>query len=345
MVHFNRDKIALFGANIEDINRTIKTAFAGESAGFVYEGEKRFDVVLRLQKDQRSTIEHLRNLYVSVPNGKQVPLSQLAEVEFKVSPNQIQRDDTKRRITIGFNVKGRDVESIVNEMQQKVNDNISFSAGYYPTYGGTFKNLIEARERLMIAVPVALLLIFVLLFFTFKSLKQSLLIFTAIPLSAIGGVFALFLRDMPFSISAGVGFIALFGVAVLNGIVLISEFNHLKSEGMSNTNDIILHGTAARLRPVLMTALVASLGFLPMALSQGSGAEDQVCSARKQDTHQHSQHECGHGCSPCTASLPVTCSAASLRRSRYATAMPTTTSMTPRSNSCGVPILILSLPR
>ena len=275
VVHFNRDKIALFGANIEDINRTIKTAFAGESAGFVYEGEKRFDVVLRLQKDQRSTIEHLRNLYVSVPNGKQVPLSQLAEVEFKVSPNQIQRDDTKRRITIGFNVKGRDVESIVNEMQQKVNDNISFSAGYYPTYGGTFKNLIEARERLMIAVPVALLLIFVLLFFTFKSLKQSLLIFTAIPLSAIGGVFALFLRDMPFSISAGVGFIALFGVAVLNGIVLISEFNHLKSEGMSNTNDIILHGTAARLRPVLMTALVASLGFLPMALSQGSGAEVQ----------------------------------------------------------------------
>jgi len=275
VVHFNRDKIAAFGANIEDINRTIKTAFAGQSAGYIYEGEKRFDLVLRLEKEQRSEIDHLRNLYVSIPNGKQVPLSQLADVEFKVSPNQIQRDDTKRRITIGFNVRGRDVESIVKEMQQKIESNISFAAGYYPTYGGTFKNLVQARERLSVALPVALLLIFVLLYFTFKSLKQTVLIFTAIPLSAIGGVFALYLRDMPFSISAGVGFIALCGVAVLNGIVLISEFNYLKNEGMTNINDIILQGTVTRLRPVIMTALVASLGFMPMALSQGSGAEVQ----------------------------------------------------------------------
>ncbi|MFN5674099.1 MAG: efflux RND transporter permease subunit, partial [Bacteroidota bacterium] len=220
-------------------------------------------------------IEDIKGLFVTAPNGNQVPVSQLAEVETKISPNQIQRDDAKRRITVGFNVRGRDVESVVKEMQSKVDKGVKFSAGYFPTYGGTFKNLIEARQRLSIAVPVALLLIFMLLFFTFHSFKQSILIFTAIPLSAIGGVFALWLRDMPFSISAGVGFIALFGVAVLNGIVLIAEFNRLKTEGMTDIKEIILNGTSVRLRPVIMTALVASLGFLPMALSQGSGAEVQ----------------------------------------------------------------------
>jgi cobalt-zinc-cadmium resistance protein CzcA len=233
VVKFDRDKIAQFGLNIEDVNQVIKSGFAGESAGFVYEGEKRFDLVVRLEKDNRQNIDDIKNLFVTAPNGNQVPVSQLAEIEFKISPNQIQRDDAKRRITVGFNVRGRDVESVVKEMQQKVDKEVKFSAGYYPTYGGTFKNLIEARQRLSIAVPVALLLIFMLLFFTFHSFKQSILIFTAIPLSAIGGVFALWLRDMPFSISAGVGFIALFGVAVLNGIVLIGEFNSLKKEGMT----------------------------------------------------------------------------------------------------------------
>jgi cobalt-zinc-cadmium resistance protein CzcA len=275
VIKFDRDKIAQFGLNIEDVNRVIKTGFAGETAGMVYEGEKRFDLVVRLEKDNRQSIDDINNLFITAPNGNQMPIAQLADVEFKVSPNQIQRDDAKRRITVGFNVRGRDVESVVKEMQAKVDTQIKFSPGYYPTYGGTFKNLIEARNRLSIAVPVALLLIFILLFFTFGSLKQSILIFTAIPLSAIGGVFALSLRGMPFSISAGIGFIALFGVAVLNGIVLIGEFNRLKKEGMTDIKEIILKGTSVRLRPVIMTALVASLGFLPMALSHGSGAEVQ----------------------------------------------------------------------
>lgn len=271
---FNRDEIAKYGLSIAEINQTIETAFAGKTAGIVYEGERRFDLVVRLRENNRSEIDDVANLFIHTPNGDQIPLSQLAEVSFKEGPSQIQRDDTKRRITIGFNVRNRDVESIVNEIQDKVDKNIKFASGYYPTYGGQFKNLIEARSRLMIAVPVALLLIFILLFFTFKSIKQSLLIFTAIPLSAIGGIFALYLRDMPFSISAGVGFIALFGVAVLNGIVLIGEFNRLKSEGLEIRSRIV-QGTMLRLRPVLMTALVASCGFLPMALSNSSGAEVQ----------------------------------------------------------------------
>ncbi|MES2622598.1 MAG: efflux RND transporter permease subunit, partial [Bacteroidota bacterium] len=190
-------------------------------------------------------------------------------------PNQIQRDDAKRRIMVGFNIRGRDVESIVKEIQQKIDSEIKFAPGYYPSYGGTFENLQAANKRLSIAVPLALLLILLLLYLTFSSFKHALLIFTAIPLSAIGGVFALWARGMPFSISAGIGFIALFGVAVLNGIVLISEFNRLKKEGMKDLLTIIRTGTSVRLRPVIMTALVASLGFLPMAISGGSGAEVQ----------------------------------------------------------------------
>ncbi len=271
---FNRDEIAKYGLSIAEINQTIETAFAGKTAGIVYEGERRFDLVVRLDEQNRSGISDVANLFIHTANGDQIPLNQLAEVSFKEGPSQIQRDDTKRRITIGFNVRNRDVESIVQEIQEKVEKNVTFASGYYPTYGGQFKNLIEARSRLMIAVPVALLLIFILLFFTFRSMKQSLLIFTAIPLSAIGGIFALYLRDMPFSISAGVGFIALFGVAVLNGIVLIGEFNRLKIEGLE-IKDRIVQGTMVRLRPVLMTALVASCGFLPMAISSSSGAEVQ----------------------------------------------------------------------
>jgi len=274
-IKFNRDEIAKYGLNIEDVNSVIETAFAGKSAGMVYEGERKFDLVVRFDASYRKNIDNVSNLFVTSPNGQQIPLNQVAEVAFKNGPNQIQRDNTKRRITIGFNVRNRDVESIVEEIKSKVETNINFPVGYYPTYGGQFENLVEARQRLSIAVPVALLLIFILLFFTFKSIKQSLLIFTAIPLSAIGGVFALYLRGMPFSISAGIGFIALFGVAVLNGIVLIAEFNRLKKEGLSDLKEIVLKGTEIRLRPVLMTALVASCGFLPMALSTSSGAEVQ----------------------------------------------------------------------
>lgn len=275
VIAFHRDKIAQFGLNVEDVNTAIRSGFAGQSAGLVFEGEKRFDLVVRLGQENRQTLDDVKNLFVTAPNGNQIPLEQVADIEYKEGPNQIQRDDAKRRIIVGFNVRNRDVESIVSEIQEKINAQVKFDPGYYPTYGGTFENLQAAKDRLSIAVPVSLMLIFLLLFFAFGSVKQALLIFTAIPLSAIGGIFALWLRDMPFSISAGVGFIALFGVAVLNGIVLIAEFNLLKKEGMTDLKQIVIKGTSVRLRPVIMTALVASLGFLPMALSHGSGGEVQ----------------------------------------------------------------------
>lgn len=275
VININRDEVAKYGLNIEDINQAINTAFAGQSAGLVFEGERRYDLAVRFSSQSRQNIEDVRNLFVSSPKGEQIPLNQLADVEFKIGPNQIQREDAKRRIIVGFNVRGRDVASIVKELQGKIEKQIDFPPGYYPTYGGQFENLKEAQARLSIAVPVALLLILMLLFFTFGSIKQTILIFTAIPMASIGGVFALLLRGMPFSISAGVGFIALFGVAVLNGIVLVAEFNRLKKDGLTDLFQIVLTGTRERLRPVLMTAAVASLGFLPMALATSAGAEVQ----------------------------------------------------------------------
>lgn len=275
VIEFNRALLAQYGLSIGEANRIINIAFAGQSTGMVFEGEKRFDLVVRLTAEKRANIEDIRNLLIPTASGIQIPLSQLAKVDYKNTPNQIQREDTKRRIVVGFNVKGRDVESVVQELQQKVDAQIKLPIGYYTTYGGAFENLNHAKARLGIAVPVALILIFVLLFFAFKSIKESLLIYTAIPLSSIGGILFLAARDMPFSISAGVGFIALFGIAVLNGIVLISEYNRLRDHGIKNTTRIVIMGTRTRLRPVLMTAAVASLGFLPMALSNGSGAEVQ----------------------------------------------------------------------
>jgi len=275
MVKFDRDRIAKFGLNIAEINRTIRTAFAGELAGLVFEGERRFDLVVRLDKANRKGLDDVKNLFINTPFGNQIPLDQVADVSFKEGPNQIQRDDTKRRITIGFNVRNRDVESIVDEIKQKIDKLVKLPAGYFITYGGQFENLVEAKKRLSTAVPVALAMIFVMLFFAFKSAKQGILIFTAIPLSAIGGIFALYLRGMPFSISAGVGFIALFGVSVLNGIVLINEFNLLKKDGIKDLHERVLKGTSVRLRPVILTAAVASFGFLPMALSTSPGAEVQ----------------------------------------------------------------------
>lgn len=274
-IKLNRDRIAQYGLNVTDINNAINTAFAGGEAGTVFEGERRFDLVVRLEQGQRQSIEDVRRLFVTAANGVQVPLEQVADVRLQVGPNQVQREDAKRRIIVGFNVRGRDIASVVEEVQGKINQKVNMPPGYFITYGGQFKNFEEANKRLSVAVPVALALILLLLYFTFGSIKYSLLIFTAIPMSAIGGVFALWLRGMPFSISAGVGFIALFGVAVLNGIVLITEFNRLKNEGMTDINEVILRGTAIRLRPVLMTATVASLGFLPMALSSGAGGEVQ----------------------------------------------------------------------
>lgn len=275
IVQYNRNAIAQYGLNIADINKVVNASFAGQSTGMVFEGEKRFDLVVKLGGELKKDLADVQNLLVPTATGSQVPLYQLADVQIKDGPNQVQREDAKRRIVVGFNVRGRDVQSIVTELQQKVEKQLKFPAGYYVTYGGAFENLNAAKQRLMIAVPVSLLLIFILLFFAFNSIKHGLLIYSAIPLSATGGILFLALRGMPFSISAGVGFIALFGVAVLNGIVLIAEFNRLKAEGDEDIRHIVLKGTRTRLRPVLMTAFVASLGFLPMAISNGAGAEVQ----------------------------------------------------------------------
>ncbi len=275
VIEYNRAVIAQYNLSVEQINQVVNMAFAGQHAGMVFEGEKRFDLVLRMESNLRKSLEDIQQLLIPTDMGVQIPLQQLANVAIKEGPNQIQREDAKRRIVVGFNVRGRDVQSIVNEVSQKVKAEIDFGPGYFITYGGAFENLNRAKQRLYIAVPIALLLIFILLYFAFGSIKHGLLIYSAIPLSAIGGIFLLALRGMPFSISAGIGFIALFGVAVLNGIVLIAEFNRIKASGIQNLHQIVLSGTKLRLRPVLMTALVASLGFLPMALSNGAGAEVQ----------------------------------------------------------------------
>jgi cobalt-zinc-cadmium resistance protein CzcA len=274
VMDIDRQRLARFGLSVEEVNATMRAGFAGQEAGTLYEGERRFSIVVRLEQGHRQSIEDLQRLFVTSSSGVQVPLGQVADIRLVDGPNQIQRDDAKRRITVAFNVRGRDVESIVEEVKGKITSDITFKPGYYVTYGGMFENLVEARGRLAIAVPVALFLILILLYFTFGSIRQGLLIFSAIPLSAIGGVLALWLRGMPFSISAGVGFIALFGVAVLNGIVLIGEFNRQKKEG-HDLLEVVRRGAAVRLRPVLLTAMVASLGFLPMALSGSSGAEVQ----------------------------------------------------------------------
>lgn len=274
-IEYDRNRMAVYGLNVEDVNHVITTAFAGQEAGQVFENERKFDLVVRLDSAYRTSLDDVNNLFVPTKNGNQIPLSQIANISYKLGPAQISREDGKRRVYVSFNVNSRDVQSVVEDIQIKLAKDVKLPAGYYFTYGGTFENLQQASKRLMIAVPISLLLIFMLLYFTFRSLKQASLIFTAIPMSAIGGVLALLLRGMPFSISAGIGFIALFGVAVLNGIVLIGTFNQLEKEGWTDILKRVIEGTKIRLRPVLMTATVASLGFLPMALSSSAGAEVQ----------------------------------------------------------------------
>lgn len=274
-IEYDRTTMANYNLNVEDVNAVVSTAFAGKSAGIVYENERRYDLVVRLDSIHRTSIDDVSNLFIPIPGGNQIPLSQVATIDYKLGPAQISREDGKRRIVVGFNVKDRDIASVVKDIQTKLGEDVKLPTGYYYTFGGQFENLEKATTRLLIAVPISLALIFILLYFTFHSIKEAVLVFCAIPMSAIGGIFALWLRDMPFSISAGVGFIALFGIAVLNGIVLITTFNRLEKDGVHSIIERIRMGTETRLRPVLMTAAVASLGFLPMAISNSAGAEVQ----------------------------------------------------------------------
>lgn len=274
-VKYNREKLARYGLNVEQLNQYISAAFAGGKAGVIFEGEKRFDLVVRLSESRRKSINDLKMLFVDLPDGTQIPLSEVADIQYQPGPMQISRDRASRRIYVGVNVRGRDVASVVADIQQVLDKKLRMEPGYHITYGGEFENLQHAKQRLAIVLPIALLLIFILLFLALRSVRQALMIYIAVPMAAIGGVMALCLRGMPFSISAGVGFIVLFGVAVLNGLVLINRFNSLKQEGMKNLYHRIAAGTRERLRPILLTATSAMLGFLPMAVSGSAGAEVQ----------------------------------------------------------------------
>lgn len=285
-VKYNHEKMAAYGVSVDDISEILETTFAGAVAGSLYDGDKKFDIVLRMDPSQRN-VESLEQLSIPLKNGTNIPLSQVADIDYSPAPAQVSHEDGARRIYVGFNVKGRDVQSTVEDIQEILDEKLKLPDGYYYNYGGEFENLQSATNRLMVVIPIALVIILLLLYATVKNFRESLFVFSAIPLAAIGGVWALWLRGMPFSISAGVGFIALFGVAVLNGIVLIGQMNQMQREektadklsAFSGVTELIHHriieSCMVRLRPVLMTALVASMGFLPMALSQGDGAEVQ----------------------------------------------------------------------
>ncbi|MHC6729130.1 efflux RND transporter permease subunit [Segatella copri] len=285
-VKYNHEKMAAYGVSVDDISEILETTFAGAVAGSLYEGDKKFDIVLRMDPSQRN-VESLEQLSIPLKDGTDIPLSQVADIDYSPAPAQVSHEDGARRIYVGFNVKGRDVQSTVEDIQEILDEKLKLPDGYYYNYGGEFENLQSATNRLMVVIPIALVIILLLLYATVKNVRESLFVFSAIPLAAIGGVWALWLRGMPFSISAGVGFIALFGVAVLNGIVLIGQMNQMQREektadklsATSGVTELIHHriieSCMVRLRPVLMTALVASMGFLPMALSQGDGAEVQ----------------------------------------------------------------------
>ena len=285
-VKYNHEKMAAYGVSVDDISEILETTFAGAVAGSLYEGDKKFDIVLRMDPSQRN-VESLEQLSIPLKDGTDIPLSQVADIDYSPAPAQVSHEDGARRIYVGFNVKGRDVQTTVEDIQEILDEKLKLPDGYYYNYGGEFENLQSATNRLMVVIPIALVIILLLLYATVKNVRESLFVFSAIPLAAIGGVWALWLRGMPFSISAGVGFIALFGVAVLNGIVLIGQMNQMQREEKTadklsasiGVTELIHHriieSCMVRLRPVLMTALVASMGFLPMALSQGDGAEVQ----------------------------------------------------------------------
>ena len=276
VVKYNRGKIARYGINIEELNTIIRTAYAGEASGVVFENERRFDLVVRLDQDKVADL-NLDKLFVRSNEGIQIPVSEVATIDLVNGPLQINRDATKRRIVIGVNVRGADIQQVVQDIQKTLDKNIQLKPGYYFEYGGQFENLQNAINTLLVVVPVALMLILLLLFFAFKNVTYTLVVFSTVPLSLIGGILALWLRGLPFSISAGVGFIALFGVAVLNGILMINHFNDIRKETMYalSTRRVISRGTAHLLRPVFLTGLVASLGFVPMAIATSAGAEVQ----------------------------------------------------------------------
>ena len=276
VVKYNRGKIARYGINIEELNTIIRTAYAGEASGVVFENERRFDLVVRLDQDKVADL-NLDKLFVRSNEGIQIPVSEVATIDLVNGPLQINRDATKRRIVIGVNVRGADIQQVVQDIQKTLDKNIQLKPGYYFEYGGQFENLQNAINTLLVVVPVALMLILLLLFFAFKNVTYTLVVFSTVPLSLIGGILALWLRGLPFSISAGVGFIALFGVAVLNGILMINHFNDIRKETMYalSTRRVIARGTAHLLRPVFLTGLVASLGFVPMAIATSAGAEVQ----------------------------------------------------------------------
>ncbi|WP_421917871.1 CusA/CzcA family heavy metal efflux RND transporter [Marinifilum sp.] len=274
-VHYDRNKLGRYGLKITELNTIVETAFSGGVAGSIYEGERMFDLVVRLGEAHRQSISDIRNLFVTLPDGNQIPLKEVADINYQPGPMQISRDNTNRRTYVGINVEGRDIKSLVEEIQEILDEKLKLPSGYYIRYGGAFENLERASKRLSLVVPLALALIFMLVFFAVKSLKQTLMIYVAIPFAAVGGIYSLYLRDMPFSISAGIGFIVLFGVAVLNGLVLVSGFNELKAEGKLHIKEIIKKGSIRRIRPILLTASTDILGFLPMAVSTSAGAEVQ----------------------------------------------------------------------
>jgi len=270
----DRARIARYGLNVADVNDFVEAIVAGKESGQVFEGEQRFDLVVRLNEESGKNIETIKNLLVTAPNGSRVPLSQIADIQLTEGAAQISREDTRRRIAVELNVRERDIGSFVEEARSKIEKEVKLPPNYYLKWGGTFENLERASERLLIVVPIALFLIFIMLFMTFNSVRQALMIYTGIPFAIVGGVLALALYKMPFSISAGVGFIALFGVAVLDGVVMLSYINTLREEGKS-LSEAVKEGAETRLRPILMTALVASLGFVPMAVATSAGAEVQ----------------------------------------------------------------------
>jgi len=288
-IHLNREKMARLGLSVADVQDVIEVAVGGKPAGQVFEGDRRFDILVRLPEELRTNLDQVRRMPVPLPPGQRgfadvvpavaaapgyVPLEAIADIEIAPGPNQVSRENGKRRVVVTANVRGRDIGSFVEDAERRIRDEVAIPAGYWTTWGGQFEQLISARERLQVVVPVALLLIFALLFATFGTMRDALLVFSGVPLALTGGVFFLWMRGIPFSISAAVGFIALSGVAVLNGLVMITFINRLREHGES-VHDAVMHGAVARLRPVLMTALVASLGFLPMMLATGRGAEVQ----------------------------------------------------------------------